>query len=123
SPPRHGRAAPASASRAAGPWSQGSSSPLESTLEAGRLDRSPAPGYSHPSMSSRRARSQATRSPRSTKTDADPILSAIVRPAARLCDASYCHLYLVDGGFLRNVANHGWLAPPPPVPPGFPLAP
>jgi hypothetical protein len=27
------------------------------------------------------------------KTDAEPILNAIVRTAARLCDASYCHLY------------------------------
>src|SRR5215471_19321068 len=86
-----------------------------------RLDRSPAPGYSHPSMSSRRARFQATRSSRSKKTDADPILSAIVRTAARLCDASYCHLYLVDGGFLRNVAKHGWLARSVPVGGGFPI--
>src|SRR5499427_8537866 len=86
-----------------------------------RLDRSPAPGYSHPSMSSRRARFQATRSPRSKKTDADPILSAIVRTAARLCDASYCHLYLVDGGFLCNVAKHGWLARSVPVGGGFPI--
>src|SRR5262250_125963 len=86
-----------------------------------RLDRSPAPGYSHPSMSSRHARSQAKRSPRSTKSDADPILSAIVRTAARLCDASYCHLYLVDGGFLRNVAKHGSLARSVAVGGGFPL--
>src|SRR5215469_1595786 len=86
-----------------------------------RLDRSPAPGYSHPSMSSRRARFQVKRSPRSKKTDADPILSAIVRTAARLCDASYCHLYLVDGGFLRNVAKHGWLARSVPVGGGFPI--
>src|SRR5499426_3764966 len=86
-----------------------------------RLERSPAPGYSHPSMSSRRARSQAKRSPRSTKSDADPILSAIVRTAARLCDASYCHLYLVDGGFLRNVAKHGWLDRSVPVGGGFPI--
>src|SRR5215510_12718276 len=86
-----------------------------------RLDRSPAPGYSHPSMSSRRARSQTKRSPRSPKSDADPILSAIVRTAARLCDASYCHLYLVDGGFLRNVAKHGWLARSVPVGGGFPI--
>src|SRR5499425_3068514 len=86
-----------------------------------RLDRSPAPGYSHPSMSSRRARSEAKRSPRSTKSDADPILSAIVRTAARLCDASYCHLYLVDGGFLRNVAKHGWLARSVAVGGSFPI--
>src|SRR5215468_6330681 len=72
-------------------------------------------------MSSRPARSQAKRSPRSTKSDADPILKAIVRTAARLCDASYCHLYLVDGGFLRNVAKHGWLARSVPVGGGFPI--
>src|SRR5262245_52577388 len=72
-------------------------------------------------MSSRRARSQAKRSPRSRKSDADPILSAIVRTAARLCDASYCHLYLVDGGFLRNVAKHGSLARSVAVGGGFPL--
>src|SRR5215471_14715310 len=86
-----------------------------------RLDRSPAPGYSHPSMSSRRARFQVKRSPRSKKTDADPILNAIVRTAARLRDASYCHLYLVDGGFLRNVAKHGSLARSVAVGGGFPL--
>src|SRR5215470_8474086 len=72
-------------------------------------------------MSSRPARSQAKRSPRSTKSDADPILKAIVRTAARLCDASYCHLYLVDGGFLRNVAKHGWLPRSVPVGGGFPI--
>ena len=55
------------------------------------------------------------------KTDADPILNAIVRTAARLCDASYCHLYLVDGGFLRNVAKHGSLARSVAVGGGFPI--
>src|SRR5215472_17908352 len=72
-------------------------------------------------MSSRRARSEAKRSPRSRKSDADPILSAIVRTAARLCDASYCHLYLADGGFLRNVAKHGSLARSVSVGRGFPI--
>ena len=44
-----------------------------------------------------------------------------MRTAARLCDASYCHLYLVDGEFLRNVAKHGWLARSVPVGGGFPI--
>jgi signal transduction histidine kinase len=72
-------------------------------------------------MSSRRARSQAKRSPREKKTDSDPILNAIVRTAARLCDASHCHLYLVDGGFLRNVAKHGSLPHSVAVGGGFPI--
>ena len=61
------------------------------------------------------------RSPRGRKTDADPILNAIVRTAARLCEASYCHLYLIDGGFLRNVAKHGSLPHSVAVGGGFPV--
>ena len=61
------------------------------------------------------------RSPPGKKTDADPILNAIVRTAARLCDASYCHLYLVDGGLLRNVAKHGSLARSVAVGGSFPI--
>ena len=55
------------------------------------------------------------------KADGQPILTAIVKTAARLCDASYCHLYLVDGGFLRNVAKHGSLAHSVSIGGGFPV--
>jgi len=39
--------------------------------------------------------------------DVEPILKAIVRTAARLCDANYAHLHLVDGARLRVAAKHG----------------
>src|SRR4029453_7561298 len=41
--------------------------------------------------------------------DVEPILKAIVRTAARLCDARYAHLHLVDGGRLAIAAKHGRL--------------
>jgi GAF domain-containing protein len=39
----------------------------------------------------------------------EPILKAIVRTAARLCDARYAHLHLVDGTRLAIAAKHGRL--------------
>ncbi|HEV8227755.1 MAG TPA: GAF domain-containing protein [Methylomirabilota bacterium] len=41
--------------------------------------------------------------------DIEPILKAIVRTAARLCDARYAHLHLVDGDRLAIAAKHGRL--------------
>jgi len=43
------------------------------------------------------------------RADVAPILKAIVRTAARLCDASYAHLHLVDGARLSIAAKHGRL--------------
>ena len=47
--------------------------------------------------------------PRGGRADVAPILKAIVRTAARLCDARYAHLHLVDGTGLSIVAKHGRL--------------
>ncbi|HYS94093.1 MAG TPA: GAF domain-containing protein, partial [Candidatus Acidoferrales bacterium] len=46
---------------------------------------------------------------RGGRADVEPILKAIVRTAARLCDASYAHLHLVDGVGLSIAAKHGRL--------------
>jgi two-component system, NtrC family, sensor kinase len=49
------------------------------------------------------------RPPRQGGPDIEPILTAIVRTAARLCDARYAHLHLVDGDRLAIAAKHGRL--------------
>ena len=46
---------------------------------------------------------------RQGRPDIEPILKAIVRTAARLCDARYAHLHLVDGDRLAIAAKHGRL--------------
>jgi GAF domain-containing protein len=46
---------------------------------------------------------------RGGRADVAPILKAIVRTAARLCDARHAHLHLVDGAGLSIVAKHGRL--------------
>jgi GAF domain-containing protein len=53
--------------------------------------------------------------------DVEPILKAIVRTAARLCDANYAHLHVVDGTELRIVAKHGTLPHSPSVGESLPL--
>ena len=47
--------------------------------------------------------------PRRGRAAVEPILKAIVRTAARLCDARYAHLHLVGGAGLSIVAKHGRL--------------
>ena len=55
------------------------------------------------------------------KADVQPILAAIVRTAARLCDATYANLHLVDGARLPIAAKHGRLPGTPSVGGSIPL--
>jgi GAF domain-containing protein len=58
---------------------------------------------------------------RRERVDVEPILKAIVRTAARLCDANFAHLHLVDGTRLRIAAKHGKLARSPSIGGSLPL--
>src|SRR6266508_774367 len=44
---------------------------------------------------------------RLTKSGVEPILNAIAKTAARLCDAHDAQIFLVDGNHLRHAAHHG----------------
>ena len=59
--------------------------------------------------------------PRRSKPGVQPILAAIVRTAARLCDAAYANLHLVDGARLPIAAKHGRLPGTPSVGGSIPL--
>ncbi len=43
----------------------------------------------------------------SSPTTLDPVLEAVVKTAARLCDATNASLYRVEGDLMRKVAGHG----------------
>ena len=43
----------------------------------------------------------------SSPTDIQPVFDVVVEKAARLCDASDCQLFRLDGQVLRKVASHG----------------
>ncbi|HEY4908489.1 MAG TPA: GAF domain-containing protein, partial [Methylomirabilota bacterium] len=58
---------------------------------------------------------------RGGKADVEPILKAIVRTAARLCDANHAHLLLADGTRLRMAAKHGTLRGSPSIGESLPL--
>ncbi|HTY80756.1 MAG TPA: GAF domain-containing protein [Candidatus Bathyarchaeia archaeon] len=62
-----------------------------------------------------------TRSRRPAAADVQPILAAIARTAARLCDATYANLHLVDGDRLPIGARHGKLPGTPAVGGSIPL--
>jgi signal transduction histidine kinase len=45
----------------------------------------------------------------SSPTDIQPVLTAVVESAAKLCDAAYANIYQVEGDQMRMVARHGSL--------------
>jgi GAF domain-containing protein len=61
--------------------------------------------------------------PRPLPTAVEPILSAIAKMAARLCDARDAQILLVDGSTLRLVAQHGSLRTTRSLGEPFPLSP
>jgi GAF domain-containing protein len=58
---------------------------------------------------------------RGGRAGVEPILKAIVRTAARLCDANHAHLLLADGTRLRMAAKHGTLRGSPSIGESLPL--
>ena len=51
--------------------------------------------------------SQIRKPPGASPLDPQPVLNAIARTAARLCDANDALIFRVDGDLLRLVAKHG----------------
>ncbi|HEV8532535.1 MAG TPA: GAF domain-containing protein, partial [Methylomirabilota bacterium] len=60
---------------------------------------------------------------RSLPTAVEPVLSAIAKMAARLCDARDAQILLVEGSTLRLVAQHGSLRTTRSLGEPFPLSP
>src|SRR5262245_10738722 len=73
---------------------------LFTELEARNRDLSEA-------LEQQTATSEILRVISSSPTTLDPMLEAVVKTAARLCDANNASLYRVEGDLMRKVARHG----------------
>src|SRR5438552_4777484 len=62
-----------------------------------------------------RATSEILRVIASSPTDLQPVLDAVVRSAARLCDTVDAAIFRVEDGGLRIVAHHGVIPPVAPI--------